>query len=564
MLLRSAVLLALLSCTTPPPPAEVAVERAFVSETFPGCLLASPLDAAGGVVVATGDGQVALLDPETGATRVRLSLPHPDGELAHVIATPVRVPNGDAELLVVAWQDVAAGTADPATAPRSGHHVAVIDLATFTLAPDFPVATLAASEPTWDGTGTVPFVPNNALSRSRLVHAPAGAGLGHVYVSFGNARDIQPWHGWVFELDLDAWRRGESATSAVLLTTPEDDCGTPGVSGDRDMICGGGVWAPAGPLFVEDAGGPALIVPTGNGALDLDTGELAHTLMRVRLPGLRFEAGCDAAACADFDALAPSDACLGSCADLFVPRLLPGDPPLGAPACEGLSFFACYAALDWDLGANTPARAELAGGPVLVLPAKDGAVYLIDGEHLGTLLDRHEVIAPCGSAGRCDADWAGSMVTQPVITEDADGTPLAIIATFLPGEGIPAGLVGLRIESAPSPHLVRAWEAPSFETPEALTRFRRHPSGVALAEVAGEVHALVVEQGRLGSEPGHLHVVRVTDGELRALVDLDGPGQRYGVPLVVPRADGARAFVASCDHGNAGPGHLEAWDLSAR
>ncbi len=556
-------------CTpAPSPPTEVQLARAWRSETFEGCLLASPLEAEAdgmrSVLVASGDGRVVALDPANGTTRWSVALPHPEGQMAHVIATPALVPG---PRLVVAWQDVAADSADPAAAPRTAHHVAVVDVRAGRLDAAFPILELAASQPTSDGAEVVPFSPGNALSRSRLVHAPAAGGLGRVYVSFGNARDIQPWHGWVFELDLDAWSTGGMAQAAVLLTTPTTDCGTPGSSGSDDMQCGGGVWAPTGPLFVPDARGAGddyeLIIPTGNGALSLDARLYAHTLMRVHGPGLAFDPGCDPLLCEGFDVLAPDEACLASCADLFVPRLLAGDAPLSAPGCEGLSFFECYALLDWDLGADSPARIELPGGPsVLVLPAKDGAVYLIDADHLGTLYDRHAIITPCGSAGaRCDASWAGSMVTRPAVTTDGDGAPLVIISTFMPGERWDAGVVGLRIVmEGGAPRLERAWEEPAFGTPEASSAFRRHPGGLVLGELDGVVHAFVVEQGARGGEPGRLHVIRATDGELRARVDLAGPGQRYAEPLVLPAAGELRLVVPSCEHGNAGPGHLEAWD----
>ncbi len=567
-----ALVVALGGCEGPTPALGIAAERAWRSETFAGCLLASPLalelDGRPSIVLATGDGRVALVDPDTGATRASLALPHEAAEIAHVIATPVVVPG---PRLVVAYQDVTATAPDPASGPRSAHRVAVVDLVTMTLDPAFPTLTLEGSVPASDGAGDITFLASNALSRSTLVHAPSGGGLGRVYVSFGNARDIQPWHGWVFEIDLERWR--DAPISALLLTTPQSDCGPSGVSGDRDMVCGGGVWAPSGPLFVQspsDVGDDyELVIPTGNGALDLDLGLYAHTLMRVRGPGLAFDPRCDASLCADFDALAPSDACLSSCENLFVPRLGPGDPPLDAPGCEGLSFFACYAAHDWDLGANSPARIELADGvTVLVLPAKDGAVYLLDAEHLGTMYDRHEVNHACGFGGvRCDADWAGTMVTRPAVTTDAAGAPIVLIATFEPDAANDAGLVALRVVTGTDgPRLERVWEQPHFGTAASSTSFRRHPGGVSLARIGGIEHAIVVEQGRLGVEPGRVHVVRVTDGELSARVELDGPGQRYSVPIVREASGGSasRVFVASCDNGNAGPGHLEAWDLRAR
>lgn len=563
--------------TPPPITTDVGLERAWTSETFAGCVLASPLayEASAGAqaIVASGDGRVVALDPATGATAWSVALPHEDGRMAHVIATPAIV--GGADRLVVAWQDVPADAVDPAAAPRTAHHVALIDLARGALDEAFPVLTLAGSAPSADGTGEVRFAPGNALSRSRLVHVPAelaggGRALGLAYVSFGNARDIQPWHGWVFELDLDAWRDGGegAAISSLLLTTPSTSCGTPGESGSDDMICGGGVWAPAGPVLVPTPGGDArfeLLVPTGNGALDLTTRSYANTLMRVRGPGLAFDPGCDAAACAGFDVLAPSPDCLASCRDLFVPRLRAEDAPFDAPGCEGLPFFACYAALDWDLGADSPALVALrdpaSGGPgprVIVLPAKDGGVYLFDADHLGTLYDRLQLVAACGAGGaRCEASWAGMMVTQPKLAE-VEGEALAVIATFVPDDAHPAGLVGVRVTMREgTPRLERAWEAPSFASDDARRGFRRHPSGVRLLRFAGEGYAAVVDQGRLGLVDGVLYVVRLADGAIAARAALDGPGQRYAEPLEV----GGRLLVPSCDQGNAGPGRVEAWDL---
>jgi hypothetical protein len=549
----------LVACETAVPEAVgVELARAWRSETFEGCVLASPLDHAGTIIVSTGDGRIVALDPGDGTVLFDITLPHPEGEIAHVIATPVIV----GERLVVAWQLVREDASDPAAGPRSAHRLAVIDLARGEIDPAFPIATLTASVPSADGTGDVAFSAGNALSRARLVHATTpDRALGLVYVSFGNARDIQPWHGWIFEIDLDAWLAGSDAIASVLLTSPSNDCGVPGMSGSADMICGGGVWSPAGPLLVPDGSSFALIVPTGNGALDPTLRTYAHTLMRVRGPGLVFDPRCDAAACADWDPIEPSLACIESCEDLFVPRLLPSDPPFDAPGCEGLSFFECYAFNDWDLGANTPARVELEGRALYVLPAKDGGIYLVDGDHLGTLHDRIHVNDACGSDGAsCGATWAGSMVTQPQITE-VDGAPLAIVATFMFDDVHEAGVVGLRVDATEEgPRFSRVWSYPPAGTPEARARFRRHPSGVRLFTAFGVEYAAIVEQGRLGQESGVLHILRAHDGMLAHRAELEGPGQRYAQPLAI----GTRLFVPSCDQGNAGPGHVEAWDLVER
>ena len=69
--------------------------------------------------------------------------------------------------------------------------------------------------------------------------------------------------------------------------------------------------------------------------------------------GLAFDPGCDAVACAAFDSADPARACLDSCTNLFVPRLMPGEPAVvpESGVCNGMTLLECYAALDWDLGA---------------------------------------------------------------------------------------------------------------------------------------------------------------------------------------------------------------------
>jgi len=92
--------------------------------------------------------------------------------------------------------------------------------------------------------------------------------------------------------------------------------------------------------------------------------ENANGVLRVRR-GLAFDPACDTAMCDPFDPTSPSEACASSCDNLFIPRLPAGQlPSRGAnDACVGMTLFRCYAALDWDLGANAPTRAVLPGGP---------------------------------------------------------------------------------------------------------------------------------------------------------------------------------------------------------
>src|SRR5205085_1433948 len=98
----------------------------------------------------------------------------------------------------------------------------------------------------------------------------------------------------------------------------DTECGAEGGDGSSDTKCGAGLWAPSGPLVVDDA---HLVVPTGNGQLDLARRDYANTLMRIG-PGLAFDPGCDTTACASFSADTLAPACVETCRDLFVPRLL--------------------------------------------------------------------------------------------------------------------------------------------------------------------------------------------------------------------------------------------------
>ena len=227
--------------------------------------------------------------------------------------------------------------------------VAVIDLEMRAYDTDYPAVELSAEISAIDGSGVVKFDPKTAWSKAALAHARTDdMKMGYVYVSFGGVQDTQPWHGWVFEIDLDAWKvtGPEAAVSAVLLTTPETACGEPGSTGRRGMICGAGVWAPAGPQVYPTVSGFELLVPTGNGQLDLNRRDYANTLMRLG-PGLQFDPGCDAQLCADFDPIRPAPGCMSSCRNLFIPRLMPADAPLrpASGVCDEKNFVECFVGL---------------------------------------------------------------------------------------------------------------------------------------------------------------------------------------------------------------------------
>lgn len=402
--------------------------RAFKTPENAGCTYASPVVAAPGgdatVITATTEGVVAAYGID-GTARWQVTLPAPAGFRAWIGATPAVI---DDRLIVVAWQETVATGEE-----RTSHRVAVLDAATGAIDPAFPIVTLAASVPA-SGGGTVDFLPAYNFSRSQLVHARrAGEALGVVYVSFGNLRDIQPWHGWVFELDLDRWRAdgAAAAISARLLTTPEADCGRPGGAGADDMLCGGGVWAPSGPTVVPRGDDYELWIPTGNGLLDLPTGQLANTVIRSGR-GLVVDPACGPV-CAPFDPIAPADSCMESCRDLFIPRLAPGDPPLAPPAgrCDGLSFLECYAALDLDLGASTPAVATTpAGREVAILPAA-GVVGLDLVDDVAGPRLRERWSAPAGDTDEAVGRFREHTGRAAVIDDDVYG-PQVVIAD--PGE----------------------------------------------------------------------------------------------------------------------------------
>lgn len=518
--------------------------------TFPSCIYGSPLLARSRgqqwVIVVPQHGNVTAISPIDGHIAFEVALPSPDDRKPSTIATPVIV----GSRLFVAYQ------IEEADGRRERHRVVAIDLEAQVLDPDFEMVELAATKPTWDDTGEVDFLADHALSRSTLAFGQTqDSPEGFIYVSFGNARDIQPWHGWVFELDVEKWRSGgaSAAQSAVLLTSPEDHCPVEGQSGSSSMICGGGVWAPSGLLVLPNETGSDfdLIVPTGNGLLDLDEQSYANSILRTG-PGLEFDPGCDTAACTGFDPTAPADECLGSCRNIFMPRLMAGDPPLAPTSgvCDGKTFLECYARLDYDLGANTPSLVTLGDQRLFVLPAKDGAVYLFDADHLGTLYDREVIVEQCGAPGdTCAAGWAGMMVTKPLLTE-VNGETRALIPTFMFDKTHPAGLVSLAVvATAEGPRLEPRWTAPRFDSEEAVTHFRRHPSRAALVGGGDYVAWVDVVRGK----PGTLYVVRVADGEIVLRISLSGHGRRYIEPLVHDQV----LWTTSCTD-NEGPGILEA------
>ena len=212
---------------------------------IPGHYMASPVlveTSSGPVVMLTSiRGVISALELRTGRVLWRLRVPAPSGVVLEFLAAPAVVD----DKLVVIYQ-----TASKRSRQRLSHRVLVVDVSKGRFDAAFPEVVLSARKPAVDASGVVEFNPPTALSRAGLAHGRTNpSSLGYVYASFGNQGDIQPWHGWVFELSMDRWQAegAEAAISSVLLVTPETNCPVEGKTGANDMICGGGVWTPAGP-----------------------------------------------------------------------------------------------------------------------------------------------------------------------------------------------------------------------------------------------------------------------------------------------------------------------------
>lgn len=501
------------------------------SMSFDASIIASALSDASKLrpqlIVPASDGTIAALDADSGALQWRLQIPCDAGQQVQLAATPAKI--GDQ--LVVLYQCLAQGV-------RMRHQLAVVDLKHQRLDGRFKALTFRAELPDIDGKALIKFNAPTAYSHAELKHiAQPGGQLGLVYAAFGNAGDVQPYHGWIFEIDMDAWqRRGtQQAVKNVMLTTPESDCPVKMAYGTQEMICGGGIWVPSGPLVTEDQGDANLYIPTGNGQVNLARHDYANAVLRVK-PGLKFDAACDAQLCAQFDPAHPDSACLDSCKNLFIPRLGADEPPFKPPfhECDDKDFWECLAWMDYDLGANTPIKATLANGQtVLVQAGKDGGAYLIDAEHLGTQYDRLQIAPLCGSpTDLCKLSWAGMIVTQPVQTQVGQD-PVVIIPTFSADQTHTSGVVALKIIVANGrPKFRPFWQFPNPEQPDALKMFRSHPSFPALTTHLGPHGEAIVWIVDIGS-PGTLYGIRAKDGVMVAKQTLQGSGRQLSMPLII-------------------------------
>lgn len=475
--------------------------------------------AAPFLVVTASEGIIATLEPASGRTNWSLRLPCEPVHDVRVLATPVQA--GDR--LVVVYSCIHQHTG------KYSHHAAVIDLRLGGVDDGFPIVELTAEIPASDGAGTVRFAPATHQPRSALAYIPTETGMGRVYVSFGSTNDVEAWHGWLFELDLEAWRRGppQRAISAVFVTTSEADCD----DGTHGRICGGGIWAHSGPQIHRAADGFEIVVQTGNGRLNLGRRDYAQSLLRLR-PGLEFTPECNSQLCANEDPTEPSPACLESCKNLFVPRLLPEDTPL-RPAdgsCNNQSYLQCLELQDWDFGANAPVRIELPGGPeVYVTAGKAGDVFLVDADTLGRMYDRKQATALCGTAGGlCALAHEGAIMTQPQVGW-IDGSAIVVIPTFNPDPHHSAGVIAYKIAlTAGQPQLRELWRVPDPATPEAKAWFRAPPTRPVIHEFEGEPVAWVADNAAEGRVLG----IRVRDGRILANVRTAGWPMRNAKPVL--------------------------------
>jgi outer membrane protein assembly factor BamB len=497
--------------------------------SFDDSIIANPiLDLSQGrplLIVPVSNGDITVLDSETGELDWKINVPTPDGQQAQLISTPVQL--GDK--LAVLYQCIEQGV-------RVSHRMAILDLTEKKWDENFPVLTLSAEMPDADGKATVKFNPPTAFSHAAVKYAKtAGAPEGTLYASFGNAGDTQPFHGWMFEIDMAAWQKqgASQAVSHVLLTTPEAQCPVTLEYATQEMICGGGIWGPAGPQLYPAADGYELFVPTGNGQVDLVRHDYANTVMRVQ-PGLKFDDGCDSQLCKNFNPKQPDRACLSSCKNLFIPRPPDGDPGLKPSnrECDDKTFWECLAWMDYDLGASSPVKVDMKSGhSVLVQPGKDGAVYLIDAGHLGTQYDRLQIAEVCGTPEDvCKASWMGMIVTQPVFTQ-IDEDPVVVIPTFVPDQSHPAGLVALKIVlSSGKPTFKRFWQYPEPSSLKAVKSFRSHPSLPVISSF-GKQRDAVVWTVDIGAN-GTLYGIRIKDGAVLVEQSLLGTGRQLSAPVV--------------------------------
>jgi len=203
-----------------------------------GQIYAQPLLFPGGLLVATENNHVYVLDPATGATLQDRTLEPPwhaadlgCGDLVPnvgITGTPVIDPaSGTAYLTTKTY---ASGTSGPAA--LWFHALALPSLAE---QPGFPVAIQGSA----DNQTDVTFDPTHQLQRTGLVMLG-----GSVYAGFGSHCGITPYKGWIF---------GVSTSGQIEARWSTED----------RFNDAGGIWQAGGAPLSD--GPSTLIVSTGNG-----------------------------------------------------------------------------------------------------------------------------------------------------------------------------------------------------------------------------------------------------------------------------------------------------------
>lgn len=491
------------------------------SHAFAGNFWASPVlvqlpQQAPFLAVLPSSGSVAALDLESGRLLWNRKLPHGPTEAPELRAAPAQV--GDRLMVVYTTRDRASGAIN--------HRAVMVDLRSGAIDANFPILTLTASARAAGDAGLIHFDPRWQLPRA-AAYSPSADGLGAAYVTFSGDRDQGAWRGWLIKVDLERWRQGrlQDAISG-FSTTREPECD----DGSEGKLCGGGLWAYAGPSVRQTPAGDEIVIQSGNGRLDVHRDSYGQSMMRLR-GDLSFAPNCDMKICNATNPRDPSPACLATCENLFVPRLMPGDAPL-APAdgsCNGKTFLECLEVKDWDMGSTSPTEVTVSGRSFYVTGGKSGDVFLLDARRLGILYDHQRAIELCGtSSDPCPNPNEGMMMTQPVAV-NVDGNPLVIMPTYNPDDSHSAGVVAFRVvvESG-APKLKLAWRAPDPKSEDARSWFRAPPTRPVVSMVAGEPIVWVANNGR----DGRLLAIRARDGAILARARTGGWPMRNSKPVV--------------------------------
>jgi hypothetical protein len=246
---------------------------------------------------------------------------------------------------------------------------------------------------------------------------------------------------------------------------------------------------------------------------------------------LKFEPRCDASACAGTNPRDPSNACLATCRDLFVPRLLPSNTPPHPHdhSCDKLTYMECMEFNDWDMGSVSPVRVQAGGRSFYVTAGKGGDVFLLDAERLGVLYDRVQVLDLCGTAtDPCPDQQSGLIITEPAVAT-IDGEPVVIIPSFNRDATHAAGVTAYRVRVPDQgPKLQVVWRVPDPASLQARQWFRAPPTRPVLQMIGSEPVVWVADNSR----GGHLLGIRVRDGRVLADIAAGGWPMRNSKPVI--------------------------------